>query len=59
MEKNYRDFELDKIFEKVLAEYKNQYRSVDQPKVILIGGQPGAGKSGMLRILNKKITSFL
>lgn len=53
MEKNYRDFELDKIFEKVLAEYKNQYRSVDQPKVILIGGQPGAGKSGMLRILNK------
>lgn len=53
MDKNYEEFELNEAYEQVIREYKSRYKKSKNPKVILIGGQPGAGKSGMLRILNK------
>ena len=45
MEKNYTDKELELVFEKILKMYKSSYSPKEKPKVFLLGGQPGAGKT--------------
>jgi len=47
MGKNYTDKELELVFEKILKMYKSSYSPKENPKVFLLGGQPGAGKTGL------------
>ena len=54
MEKNYRDEELEVVFQKILKMYKSSYLPSKNPKVFLLGGQPGAGKSGLENMINIK-----
>lgn len=42
MEKNYTDEELEVVFQKILKMYKSSYLLSKNPKVFLLGGQPGA-----------------
>ena len=46
-EKNYTDKEFQKAFQQILKFYKSRYFRQENPKVFLLGGQPGAGKSGL------------
>ena len=50
--KNYTDEELEKQFKKILHFYKSRYSPTENPKVFLLGGQPGAGKSGLENAIN-------
>ncbi|WP_320950919.1 MULTISPECIES: zeta toxin family protein [Fusobacterium] len=50
--KNYTDEELEKQFKKILYFYKSRYSPTENPKVFLLGGQPGAGKSGLENAIN-------
>ena len=50
--KNYTDEELEKQFKKILDFYKSRYSPTENPKVFLLGGQPGAGKSGLENAIN-------
>ena len=43
MEKNYIDDELEIKFKEILEYYKSMYSPTENPKVTLLGGQPGAG----------------
>ena len=52
MEKNYTDKELELVFEKILKMYKSSYSPKEKPKVFLLGGQPGAGKTGLENMIN-------
>ena len=52
MEKNYTDKELELVFEKILKMYKSSYSPKENPKVFLLGGQPGAGKTGLENMIN-------
>ena len=52
--KNYTDEEFQKAFQQILAFYKSRYSSQENPKVFLLGGQPGAGKSGLENMINIK-----
>ena len=54
MEKNYTDKELELVFEKILKMYKSSYSPKENPKVFLLGGQPGAGKTGLENMINIK-----
>ena len=54
MEKNYTDDELEIKFKEILEYYKSMYSSTENPKVTLLGGQPGAGKSGLENLINIK-----
>jgi len=54
MEKNYTDKELELVFEKILKMYKSSYSPKEKPKVFLLGGQPGAGKTGLENMINAK-----
>ena len=54
MEKNYTDEELEVVFQKILKMYKSSYLLSKNPKVFLLGGQPGAGKSGLENMINIK-----
>ena len=54
MEKDYTDEELEIKFKQILEYYKSMYSPTENPKVVLLGGQPGAGKSGLEKIINKK-----
>ena len=54
MEKNYTDDELEIKFKEILEYYKSMYSSTENPKVTLLGGQPGAGKSGLENMVNIK-----
>lgn len=54
MEKNYTDKELELVFEKILKMYKSSYSPKENPKVFLLGGQPGAGKTGLENMINAK-----
>ena len=54
MEKNYTNEELELVFQKILKMYMSSYSSSKNPKVFLLGGQPGAGKSGLENMLNLK-----
>ena len=54
MEKNYTDKELELVFEKILKMYKSSYLPKENPKVFLLGGQPGAGKTGLENMINAK-----
>ena len=54
MEKNYTDDELEIKFKEILEYYKSMYSPTENPKVILLGGQPGAGKSGLENMINIK-----
>ena len=54
MEKNYTDEELEVVFQKILKMYKSSYLPSKNPKVFLLGGQPGAGKSGLENMINIK-----
>ena len=54
MEKNYTDKELELVFEKILKMYKSSYSPKEKPKVFLLGGQPGAGKTGLENMINIK-----
>ena len=54
MEKNYTDKELELVFEKILKMYKSSYSPKEKPKVFLLGGQPGAGKTGLENMINTK-----
>lgn len=54
MEKDYTDEELEIKFKQILEYYKSMYSPTENPKVVLLGGQPGAGKSGLENIINKK-----
>ncbi|MEX6495295.1 zeta toxin family protein [Fusobacterium animalis] len=54
MEKNYTDKELEVVFQKILKMYKSSYLPGETPKVFLLGGQPGAGKSGLENMINIK-----
>ena len=53
MEKNYTDKELELVFEKILKMYKSSYSPKEKPKVFLLGGQPGAGKTGLENMINE------
>ena len=52
--KNYTDEEFQKAFQQILAFYKSRYFRQENPKVFLLGGQPGAGKSGLENMINIK-----
>ena len=52
--KNYTDEEFQKAFKQILAFYKSRYSTQENPKVFLLGGQPGAGKSGLENMINIK-----
>ena len=54
MEKNYTDDELEIKFKEILEYYKSMYSPTENPKVVLLGGQPGAGKSGLENLINIK-----
>ena len=54
MEKNYTDEELEIKFKEILEYYKSMYSPTENPKVALLGGQPGAGKSGLENMVNIK-----
>ena len=54
MEKNYTDDELEIKFKEILEYYKSMYSPTENPKVTLLGGQPGAGKSGLENLINIK-----
>ena len=54
MEKNYTDDELEIKFKEILEYYKSMYSPTENPKVTLLGGQPGAGKSGLENMVNIK-----
>ena len=54
IEKNYTNEELELVFQKILKMYISSYSSSKNPKVFLLGGQPGAGKSGLENMLNLK-----
>lgn len=54
VEKNYTNEELELVFQKILKMYMSSYSSSKNPKVFLLGGQPGAGKSGLENMLNLK-----
>ena len=53
-EKNYTDEEFQKAFRQILNYYKSRYSSQKNPKAFLLGGQPGAGKSGLENMINIK-----
>lgn len=53
-EKNYTDEEFEKAFQQILKFYKSRYSTQKNPKVFLLGGQPGAGKSGLENMINIK-----
>ena len=52
--KNYTDKELIDKFERISNYYKSLYEREEKPKVYILGGQPGAGKSGLERMINIK-----
>ena len=52
VEKNYTNEELELAFQKILKMYISSYSPSKNPKVFLLGGQPGAGKSGLENMLN-------
>ena len=52
--KNYTDKELIDKFERISNYYKSLYEREENPKVYMLGGQPGAGKSGLERMINIK-----
>ena len=54
MEKNYTNDELEIKFKEILEYYKSMYSPTENPKVTLLGGQPGAGKSGLENLINIK-----
>ena len=54
MEKDYTDEELEIKFKEILEYYKSMYSPTENPKVALLGGQPGAGKSGLENMVNIK-----
>lgn len=54
MEKDYTDEELEIKFKGILEYYKSIYSPTENPKVVLLGGQPGAGKSGLENMVNIK-----
>ena len=54
MEKDYTDEELEIKFKQILEYYKSMYSPTENPKVVLLGGQPGAGKSGLENMINIK-----
>ena len=54
MEKDYTDEELEIKFKEILGYYKSIYSPTENPKVTLLGGQPGAGKSGLENLINIK-----
>ena len=54
MEKNYTNDELEIKFKEILGYYKSMYSPTENPKVALLGGQPGAGKSGLENMVNIK-----
>ena len=54
IEKNYTNEELELAFQKILKMYISSYSPSKNPKVFLLGGQPGAGKSGLENMLNLK-----
>ena len=54
MEKDYIDEELEIKFKEILEYYKSMYSPTENPKVVLLGGQPGAGKSGLENMVNIK-----
>ena len=54
MEKDYTDEELEIKFKEILEYYKSMYSPTENPKVVLLGGQPGAGKSGLENMVNIK-----
>ena len=54
VEKNYTNEELELAFQKILKMYTSSYSPSKNPKVFLLGGQPGAGKSGLENMLNLK-----
>ncbi len=54
IEKNYTDEEFQKAFQQILKFYKSRYSTQEKPKAFLLGGQPGAGKSGLENMINIK-----
>ena len=54
MEKNYTNDELEIKFKEILGYYKSMYSPTENLKVALLGGQPGAGKSGLENMVNIK-----
>ena len=52
--KNYTEEELKEKFEQISNYYKSLYEREEKPKVYMLGGQPGAGKSGLERMINIK-----
>lgn len=53
MNKNYTDEEFEKEYKEILKYYKSLSKPSDNPKVFLLGGQPGAGKTGLENMINK------
>ena len=52
--KNYTEEELEEKFEQISNYYKSKYEKQNSPQVYFLGGQPGAGKSGLERMINIK-----
>ena len=52
IEKNYTNSELEFAFKKILKKYTQDYLPNDNPKVFLLGGQPGAGKTALENMIN-------
>lgn len=54
IEKNYSEEELNYYTNKLLNYFKSIYKPQTSPKAILLGGQPGAGKSSLENMINLK-----
>lgn len=52
--KSYTEEEFKKVFQKILHFYQSRYSSQEYPKAVLLGGQLGAGKSGLENMINWK-----
>lgn len=54
IEKNYTDEDVRKTVIRLLNYFKSMYEVQEKPKAILLGGQPGAGKSALENMINIK-----
>ncbi len=52
--KNYTEEEFEKRFLQIANYLKSNHEKQENPKVYLLGGQPGSGKSGLERMINIK-----
>ena len=49
----------DKIFKNVYEDFITKAKPTDNPQAFILGGQPGAGKTGLQEIMSAKVNGNL